>query len=104
MPDQTKEVILLSFVTASIAFTVSDTKLFRPIRDRVKDKNVFFGELLSCGYCFGHWVAFSFVAIYRPRIFHAWPPLDYFLTALAIAWLAALQWILMCWFMAKTGK
>ncbi len=98
------EVILLSFVTGSIAFTVAETKLFRPIRKWAEEKNGFIGKLLSCGYCFGHWVAFALLAIYRPRLFHAWLPLDYLLTAIVIAWLGALQWILMCWLMAKAGK
>ena len=98
------EMILLSFVTASIAFTVSETKLARPLRERVKAINPFLGEMLSCGYCFGHWVALALVAVYRPRLFHAWLPLDYLLTALIITWLGAVQWIVMCWLINKTGK
>lgn len=98
------EVIFLSFVTASIAFTVSETKLVQPLREWVNGRSPFLGELLSCGYCFGHWVALGLVAIYRPRLFQAWLPLDYLLTALTIAWLGAVQWILMCLFMQKTGK
>jgi len=84
-----EEVIYLSFVTASISFIVTDTKIFMPIRDWVKRQNSLLGELLSCGYCSRHWVAFGLVAIYRPKLFHSWWLLDYFLTALAIAWLAA---------------
>jgi len=30
--------------------------------------------------------------------------LDYFLTALVIAWLAGVQWVLMCLLMDKAGK
>lgn len=98
------EVIFLSFVTASIAFTVSETKLVLPLREWVRGRSAALGALLSCGYCFGHWVAFALVAVYRPRLFHAWLPLDYLLTALTIAWLGALQSIVMCWLMQKTGK
>ncbi|MCP4373235.1 MAG: DUF1360 domain-containing protein [Deltaproteobacteria bacterium] len=99
-----KSVIYLSIVTASISFTVTETKLFMPVREWVKRKNSFLGELFSCGYCFGHWVAFILVAIYQPKLFELWWLLDYFLTALIIAWLSAFQWSLMCWLMEKTGK
>ncbi|MCA9731227.1 DUF1360 domain-containing protein [candidate division KSB1 bacterium] len=62
------------------------------------------GGLLSCGYCFGHWVAFGLVALYQPRLFHFWWLVDYFFSALVIAWFSAYQWILMCWLMDKVGK
>ena len=97
-----KEVLLLSLVTASISYTVTETKLFKPLREWVGKLPM--GELLSCGYCLGHWVAFALVAIYRPRLFEMWWPLDYFLTALLIAWLSGVQWVLMCYVMQKAGK
>jgi hypothetical protein len=70
----------------------------------VKGKNSFGGELLSCGYCIGHWVAFALVAIYQLRLFHKWWLLDYFLTALVVAWLGGFQWAFMCWLMEKARK
>jgi hypothetical protein len=97
-------VIFLSLVAASISFTVSESKLFLPLRGWAKKKLAYFGEFLSCGYCLGHWVAFGLVAIYQPRLFNLWWLLDYFLTALVIAWLSAFQWIVMCFLMGKTGK
>lgn len=97
-------VIYLSVVTASIAFTVTETKLFKPLREWLLKKNTFLGNLFSCGYCFGHWIAFALTAVYKPRLFHAWWPLDYFLTALFIAWFGGIQWAAMCWFMDKAGK
>ena len=99
-----ESVIYLSLVTASISFTISEAKIFLPLREWTKKKSTFFGNLLSCGYCFGHWVAFLLVAIYRPRLFEFWWLLDYFLTALLISWLSAFQWIMMCWLMDKSGK
>ncbi len=67
-----KSVIYLSIVTASISFTVTETKVFHPVREWTKSKNGFLGELVSCGYCFGHWVAFVLVAIYRPKLFEVY--------------------------------
>ena len=99
-----QQLVLLSMPNAAIAFTVTETKLFAPIRDYVKQKSAFLGELVACGYCFGHWTAFALVSLYRPRLFEFWWALDYFLAALCIAWLSAFQWILLCWLMHKAGK
>ena len=99
-----EQIIYLSLATASISFTVTEMKHFMPLREWVKKKNSLLGELLSCGYCFGHWIAFGLVAVYQPKLFNAWWLIDYFLTALLIAWLSAFQWILMCWLMDKAGK
>ena len=98
------EALYLSLVTAALSFTVSETRLFKPWRDWLEGRSRFLGELFACGYCLGHWIALGLVAIYRPRLFEAWWPLDYLLTAIAIAWLAAFQWALLCWWMDKAGK
>lgn len=98
-----EKLLLLSFATASIAFTVTETRLFRPARDALKNMG-WPGELLSCGYCTGHWVALTLVLICRVRLFDTWWLLDYVLTALAVAWLAGVQVILMCLAMDKAGK
>ena len=97
------KVLLLSLATASISFTVAETKLFMPLRQHWP-KESFLGELLSCGYCLGHWVAFALVAIYRPRLFESWWLLDFFLTAVVVAWLAGVQWIVMYLLIDKAGK
>ena len=86
-----QQTILLSLANAAVAFTAAEMKIFRPFRDWAKAKNRWLGELFSCGYCLAHWSAFVLTAIYRPRLFHAWWLLDYFLTALVIAWLSAFQ-------------
>ena len=99
-----EKIVYLSLVTASISFTVSESKLFMPLRDWAKKKLAYLGEFLSCGYCLGHWMAFALVAVYRPKLFDSWWLLDYFLTALVIAWLSAFQWILLCWLMERAGK
>ena len=97
-------ILWLSVVTAAISFTITETKLFQPFRNWLKGKNRFWGGLISCGYCFGFWVAIALVAIYQPRLFEVWAFLDYLLTAFIIAWFSGFQWILMCWLMKKTGK
>ncbi len=99
-----EKVIYLSLVCASISFTVTETKLFLPGREWVKKQSAFFGKLISCGYCFGHWVALVLVMIYQPGLFNVWRLLDYFLTILVIAWLSGFQWAILCWLLEKAGK
>lgn len=99
-----EQVALLSLVAASIAFTISETAAFAGMRERAKNWHPWLGKLASCGYCLGHWVALGLVTIYRPRLFEVWWLLDYLLTALIIAWLAAFQWAAFCWLMEKAGK
>ena len=90
-------VLLLSCVTASIAFTVSETILFRPFRETVARCSPWLGKLFSCGYCLGHWVALGLVAAYRPRLFASqFVFIDYFLTVVVVAWAGAYQWVVLC--------
>jgi hypothetical protein len=98
-----EKVIIFSFITATIAYTISEAKIFKPLRDLTKNVP-FLGDLLSCGYCVGHWIAFGLTAIYQPKIVEFYWLLDYFLTALVIAWFAGFQWIIMCLLMKKAGK
>ena len=97
------DLMLLSVVTASISYAVTESKLFKPVREPVRHESLL-GRLLRCGYCFGHWVALVLVVIYQPRLFESWWLLDYFLTVLVIAWVGSLQWILMCLLMDTAGK
>ncbi len=97
-------VLLLATVTACISFTICEMQLFAGFRKWIGDRSEMLGKLASCAYCMGHWIAFLLVAIYRPRLFYGWWPLDFFFTALVIAWLSALQWIIMCWLMDRAGK
>lgn len=98
------EVALLSMITGFLAFSVSETRLLGPLRDWVAARSAWLGKLISCGFCTGFWFAVALEAIYRPRLFQAWQPLDLALTAFVIAWLAAFQWAALCWLMDRAGK
>ena len=63
------QVLWLSLVTASVAFTFCETKLFAGHREWVKAQSAWVGKLACCGYCLGHWVSLGLVAIYRPTVF-----------------------------------
>ncbi len=83
------ETLGLASANAAMAFLVAESKLFRPVRERVEAASRFFGDLVSCGYCLGHWMAFLLVGVYHARLFEWWWPLDYLLMALVMAWLSA---------------
>lgn len=89
-----KEVFVLSLIVASISYTVTRAFIFAPVRDWVKCRSAWLGELVSCGYCFGHWVSFAIVGVYGARSVIGVPGVDYFLTAVMIAWLSAWQQVL----------
>jgi len=96
--------IFLSMVTASISFTISESRIFTEFRSFMHDKSQLLGELFSCGYCLSHWVAFLLVGLYQFNIFNQIFIIDYFFTALAISWVSAFQWISMCWILDKLDK
>ena len=52
-----KMVVYLTFVTASVAFAISDAVLFAGMRERLRSWNPWLGKLASCGYCLRHWEA-----------------------------------------------
>lgn len=49
--------LLAALATATITLTITRASLFQAPRVWVKRKIPFIGSLLSCTYCFSHWVA-----------------------------------------------
>lgn len=94
------EVLYLSFVTASLAFFISESKVLDVPRTYLCECLPPIGSLVSCGYCLTHWIALILVSTYTPQIFSFWWLLDFFLTILVVSWLGALQWALLCCMMA----
>lgn len=104
MADAMEQAIYLSMATASISFAVTELKLFAPLREWARKKGDWLGAVIHCGYCFGHWVALALVFMFRPTLFGTWWLLDYLLATLAVAWLAAFQWLLMSWLFGLRGE
>ena len=48
--------ILVAACAASISFTVTMSGMFESMREWIYNKNEFFGQLITCPYCFGHYV------------------------------------------------
>lgn len=73
--------IILGLATATVSTTVGSSKLFRGLRSWVATQSPFWGELISCPYCLGHWVALFAVLLYNP-------PATALAVDLIIQWLA----------------
>jgi hypothetical protein len=98
------QLLFYSFITASIAFTISESHLFASLRNLIKTKSNWLGKLVSCGFCLGYWVSFFLVALYPFKILSGLGLFDFFITTLAVAWLSAFQWIMLCWLMDLAKK
>ena len=57
------ELLTLALATATVSVTVAQSKAFKWLRDWTMDVPVL-GDLLSCSYCLGHWVAGVIVLYY----------------------------------------
>lgn len=90
------KIVFLALAVSAFSLTVTRAKVTGSFRDRMAKKNKFFGDLVSCPYCFSHWVAAVGVILWQPRTTEIalWPwllwPLDYVLSAFVIIGIAAL--------------
>ena len=75
-----QQLIVLAFAVATISVTITESRLFKGFREWIASHWAWGGELVSCPYCFGHWVALPVTLYYRPA---GSAPID-----LAITWLA----------------
>lgn len=91
--------IILSFVVASIAWTVTQEEIFREPREFCKEKsesckNIFqrkFFYVFTCEYCFSHWVAVALLILTNFKLlFDDWR--GYVLAFFLLPWLAN-QWM-----------
>ena len=62
-----QELLIMALATATVSVTVGQSKLFAPWRMWVKGHWRFLGELMSCPYCLGHWVAAGLVLEFSHR-------------------------------------
>lgn len=63
--------IVVAMMSSCISITITQQEIFRPLRDWVKSKSNKLGHLISCFYCFSHWIVFIAILIYRPIIIHS---------------------------------
>lgn len=87
--DRWLAVVAMALAVATGSMTVTRSKVFKPLRWAIQRRSVFFGDLITCPYCFSHWVAFAIVAWFRPRLVESSVPLvDYAVSAFAVVALA----------------
>lgn len=90
------EVVLISFVNATISWTVTEARIFRWVRVNIFSHNSFIKELTRCGYCFGHWVATFLTLTLGLSLFPArHRVVDVILTIFVITWLSGVQYFAM---------
>jgi len=61
-------ILAAAFITEALTELVIKSVLFKPLRAVVSKWGSWFGELLSCGYCFSFWVAAVVVCVARPVV------------------------------------
>jgi hypothetical protein len=81
-----------------VAFAVTETHLFKPLRERADKISYWLGALLSCGFCFGTWIAAALVAALRLNCFESAcaKPVGYTLTACVVSMGSAFLWAGLC--------
>ncbi|MFL5320733.1 MAG: hypothetical protein ACJ790_13815 [Myxococcaceae bacterium] len=80
-------VIHLFFVSAvvmSISYTVTRERIFEPLRERLGNKDTFFGYLCSCPYCASHWI--SFIVVPLTGAYYLRVPYDWGFLSTALTW------------------
>jgi uncharacterized membrane protein (DUF485 family) len=96
-------VIWMSLASACIAYTISEARIFLPLRLWVGKKSDFFCHMISCGFCLGFYVAFTLEIIFQPNLFSI-PIIGHLLTSFIISWLSGVQWVIMCILIKKADK
>lgn len=85
----TSEFLSLALATSGNALVIAKAPWFDPIRNWLKARSDLLGELASCHFCLGTWIALILNAIYQVRLVQSWLWLDVFVSAMAIFAVAA---------------
>ena len=59
--------LILALAVSAIAMSMTQGSIFASFRTSVAAHSKWFGELVSCFFCLGHWVAAAAVVVFRPR-------------------------------------
>lgn len=78
--------LLVSLLTMCVANTVTQEEVFAHVRERCGGRETKIGYLLSCPYCFSHWVAFIFVPLFGFKLLEV--PYDWGFLRTVIEWFA----------------
>jgi hypothetical protein len=82
----------LVLANAAISITITRSNLFERARDLTAGCP-FLYDLVTCPYCFSHWVAFVMVAVWQPRFTDCgYVVIDLGISAFALIMLTGLVW------------
>ena len=56
------ELVCLGLACGTASLTIAKAEFFKPIREMVPE-HIWFGKLIRCPYCVGHWIAAGLVAL-----------------------------------------
>lgn len=59
------QLICVAAPVSVISLTMTKAVVSKPLRDAIKKKNAFFGELFSCPFCFSFYVALIFQLLFK---------------------------------------
>ncbi len=67
--------VALAMGVSVISMAVTMSEIFKPMRMFIGRRNLWFGKLFSCPYCFSHWVSLGTVLLmdYRFPFWSFWP-------------------------------
>jgi len=62
------QIICAVLLTEALTELIIKSEIVRPLRDLIKSKGSWLGELFSCGYCFSVWAALGIVFLTNTRL------------------------------------
>jgi hypothetical protein len=65
-------ILEIGVTTGVISLTLTKSKLFSPVRNWIRYRSPWWGELVSCPYCASHWVGGLLTLTLRPAGPLAW--------------------------------
>lgn len=82
-------ILVQAAATGAITLTVTRSKLFSDLRQWTVNRSEFFGELVTCPWCFSHWVS---LLVMLASGWHT----NFFIQVMAVVAIAApIQWLAM---------
>jgi hypothetical protein len=72
--------LALAAAASQVTLIVTESLLFAPLREYVRARSRYLGELVSCFLCFGTWVGLGLALVARPRYVSVRGPLGPLLT------------------------
>ena len=77
--------LFLAAACNQITTIVTESLLFKPMRERVASRSTYLGELVSCHLCFGTWVGLFLAALFRPLLLRGMPIVSTLVEGFAIS-------------------